>query len=401
MPKQKIYLDYASTTPIDSKVLRAMFPYLKENYGNASSVHSLGQRSYKAIEEAREKIANFLGCAPEEVFFTGSATEANNLAIKGVVRAIKKENEAVHIITTQIEHKAILEPAKFLECKEVEVTYLPVNEEGLIKVSDLAKSIRDNTILISVMYANNEVGTVQPIAEIGEFLKNVNRIKEKSGLRKIYFHTDAVQAANWLSCNVEKLGVDLLTLSAHKIYGPKGAGASYIKKGTKICPQVLGGGQEFGMRSGTENVAGIVAFGAAIEEIKKQKDKIKKVRHLKDLIIKDILRNIPDVDLNGSVKNSLPNIINLSFKGAEGEAIAIALDLEGIFVSTGSACAARSLESSHVLVAMGKNDEEAHTSVRFSLGRFTTDREVKIFLKTLKRIIEKLRKISGYEITNQ
>jgi len=400
MPNPKIYLDYASTTPIDPKIFGAMLPFLKENYGNASSVHSLGQKSQIAIERARKRIANFLGCAPEEIIFTGSATEANNLAIFGLLESFIKQNKNIHIITTKIEHKAILEPCKKLEKSGVEVTYLSVDESGKILVSDLAKSIKDNTALVSIMYANNELGTVQPIVEIGEFLKNVNRIKEKSGLQKIYFHTDAVQAANWLPCRVEKLGADLLTLSAHKIYGPKGIGILYVKSGIKISPQILGGGQEQGLRSGTENVAGIVGFGQAVEEIKKQKGKIRKIKGLHDIIIKTILQNIPDVELNGSVKASLPNIVNFSFKGAEGEAIAVLLDQKGVFVSTGSACAAKSLESSHVLLALGKKEEDAHTSVRFSLGRHTTDKEVKYFLKTLQQVVEKLRKISGYAPKN-
>jgi len=393
---KSIYLDYASTTPIDPKVLREMLPYLRENFGNASSIHSLGQKSQMAIDKARKKVADFLGCAPEEIIFTGSATEANNLAISGIIEASRNESEPMHIITTRIEHKAVLNPVGNFERKGVEVTYLSVNGEGLIKISDLAKSIKDNTVLISIVYANNEMGAIQPIAEIGEFLKNVNRIKERSGLKKVYFHTDAVQAANWLPCDVKKLGVDLLTLSGHKIYGPKGVGALYIRKGTKINPQILGGGQEQGLRSGTENVAGIVGLGAAIGEVKKQKAKIKKIKNLREKIINAVFQNIPEVELNGSVKNSLPNIINFSFKGAEGEATALALNEKGIYVSTGSACAAKSLESSHVLLALGKSEEDAHSSVRISLGRYTADAEIKKFLKILQTVIEKLRKISGY-----
>ena len=280
--------------------------------------------------------------------------------------------------------------------KGIEVTYLPVNDQGLISVSNLAKKIKENTVLVSIMYANNETGSIQPIAEIGKLLKNINRIKEKSKVPKTYFHTDAVQAINYLDCHVERLGIDLLTLSGHKIYGPKGVGALYIKKGTPIKAQISGGGQEQGLRSGTENIAGIVGLGAAIEEVRSKKSKIKKIKRLRNKLVKEILRTIPDVRVNGFSENCLPNIANFSFKGAEGEAIVVALDQKGICVSTGSACAAKSLEASHVLLALGLNEEEAHSSVRFSLGRKTTQKEIKTALENLSKVIEKLRKISGY-----
>lgn len=400
MPK-RIYLDYAATTPIDPRVLRAMSPFLKENFGNPSSVHYFGQKAQAAIDETREKVANFLGCAPEEIIFTGSATEANNLAIRGVIEAVNQNiRKPLHIITSQIEHKAVLETCKDLEEKGIEVTCLPVDNQGLIKISDLAKKIKENTVLVSIMYANNEMGSIQPIAEIGKLLKNINRIKEKSKVQKTYFHTDVVQAVNWLDCNVERFGADLLTLSGHKIYGPKGVGALYIKKGTPIKAQISGGGQEQGIRSGTENVAGIVGLGRAIEEVKNRKSKVKKIKKLKDRLIRSILKTIPDSKLNGSLKDSLPNIANFSFKGAEGEAIVVALDQKGICVSTGSACAAKSLETSHVLLALGLSEEEAHTSVRFSLGRYTAQREINKVLKILPKVIEKLRKISGYPVGN-
>ena len=302
----------------------------------------------------------------------------------------------LHIITSQIEHKAVLETCQDLAKKGIEVTYLPVNDQGLISVSNLAKKIKENTVLVSIMYANNETGSIQPIAEIGKLLKNINRIKEKSKVPKTYFHTDAVQAVNYLDCHIERLGVDLLTLSGHKIYGPKGVGALYIKKGTPIKAQISGGGQEQGLRSGTENIAGIVGLGAAIEEVKSKKSKVKKIKRLRNKLVKEILRTIPDVRVNGLSENCLPNIANFSFKGAEGEAIVVALDQKGICVSTGSACAAKSLEASHVLLALGLNEEEAHSSVRFSLGRKTTQKEIKTALENLSKVIEKLRKISGY-----
>lgn len=397
---KRIYLDYAATTPIEPKVLRAMLPFLKENFGNPSSVHYFGQKAQVAIDESRKKVAKFLGCSPEEIIFTGSATEANNLAIKGIAKNVQSKKP--HIITTQIEHKSVLESFKALEKKGVEVTYLAVDDQGLISISNLAKKIKENTVLISIMYANNEMGVIQPIAEIGKLLKNINRIKEKSKVQRTFFHSDAVQAVNYLDCNVDKLGVDLLTLSGHKIYGPKGVGALYIKKPTAhaqrtlIEAQISGGGQEQGLRSGTENVAGIVGLGAAIEKIKKEKGKIKKIKRLRDELVKGIFKTISNVKFNGILENSLPNIANVSFKGAEGEAIVVALDQKGICVSTGSACAAKSLEPSHVLLALGINEEEAHTSVRFSLGRYTTEREINNVLKILPKVIEKLRKISGF-----
>ena len=395
---KRIYLDYASTTPIDPKVFRTLLPFLKDNFGNPSSVHYFGQKAQVAIDIAREKIAKFLGCSSEEIVFTGSATEANNLIIKGLTSYFlpQTSNFRPHIITSQIEHKAVLEPCKALGKKGVEITYLPVNDQGLIQISRLAKKIKENTVLVSTMYANNEIGVIQPIVEIGKLLKNINRIKEKSKVQKTYFHTDAVQAINWLDCKVERLGVDLLTLSGHEIYGPKGIGALYIKKGTPIEAQIRGGGQEQGLRSGTENVSAIVGLGAAIAKVKSQKSKVKSIRRLRNKLIKETLRNIPDVKLNTPLQNSLPNIVNFSFKGAEGEAIVIALDQEGICVSTGSACAAKSLEPSHVLLALGLSEEEAHTSVRFSLGRYTTEKEINYVLKVLPEVIAKLRKISGY-----
>lgn len=383
----KVYLDYAATTPVDPKVFKAMWPYFKKDFGNPSSVHGFGQRALSAIDEARQKLAGFLGCANNEIVFTGSATEANNLAIQGIL----KKNKKSHIITSQIEHDAVLETCRSLEKQGVEVTYLPVGKDGLISVLALEKAIKPNTILVSIMYANNEIGTVQPIAEIGKILKAQEH--------KIYFHTDAVQAANYLDCGVEKLGVDLLTLSGHKIYGPKGVGALYIKKGTPIEPLIYGGGQEQGFRSGTENVAAIAGFGQAIEEIQNPRSKIQsiKIRQMRDKLIKSILKIIPGSELNGSQISRLPNNVNISFKGVEGEAIVISLDQKGIAVSTGSACSARSLEPSHVLLALGLSHEEAHGSLRITMGRFTTQAEIDRFLKALPPIVERLRKISGYK----
>ena len=381
----KIYLDYAATTPVDPKVLKAMLPYLKKEFGNPSSIYNFGQRALGAIDQARQTVADFLGCSASEIVFTGSATEADNLAIFGVIKAAKISRP--HIITSQIEHHAVLEPCHELEKQGVEVTYLPVDKEGLVRVSDIKKAIKENTVLVSIMYANNEIGTCQPIVEISKVLTP-----------KILFHTDAVQAVNYLDCDVKKLGVDLLTLSSHKIYGPKGVGALFVKKGTKISPLIHGGGHEAGLRSGTENVAGIVGLSQALKEIQDPKIKIQniKTKHLRDKIIKTILKIIPDARLNGSSLQRLPNNVNLSFKGAEGEAIVIALDQKSIAVSTGSACSSKTLEPSHVLLALGFSEEEAHGSLRITLGRYTTQKEIEKFFKVLPPIIERLRKISGY-----
>lgn len=393
--KNKIYLDYAATTPIGPKVLKAMLAYLKKDFGNPSSIYSLGQRALGAVDEARATVADFLGCDAQEIIFTGSATEANNLAILGTIKSFSRKPIKAHVITSEIEHPAVLEPCKELEKQGIEATYLPVDKEGLVKVSDVEGAIKPNTVLVSIMYANNEIGTVQPIQEIGNLAKKY----------KILFHTDAVQAVNYLDCNVEKLGVDLLTLSAHKIYGPKGVGALFIRKptvhtqGASIEPLIYGGGHESGFRSGTENVPGIVGLAAAIEEVQDPKIKIQniKIKHLRDRLIKTILKIIPDTRLNGSPSQRLPNNVNLSFKGAEGEALVIALDQKGIAVSTGSACSSKTLEPSRVLLALGLSEEEAHGSLRITLGRYTTEKEVEKFLKVLSPIVDRLRKISGYE----
>ena len=385
----KIYLDYAATTPCDPKVLRAMLPYLKKDFGNASSIYNLGQKALGVIDEARQTVADFLECSAQEIIFTGSATEANNLAVFGVVKDSKSSKP--HVITSQIEHHAVLEPCRELEKQGVEVTYVPVDKEGLVQPAEIKKAIKANTVLVSIMYANNEIGTIQPIAEISKLIKKTNP--------KTLFHTDAVQAVNYLDCDVKKLGVDLFTLSAHKIYGPKGVGALYVKKGTPIKPLIYGGGHEHGLRSGTENIAGIVGLAQAIKVIQDPKIKIQniKIKHLRDKLIKTILKVIPGVRLNGSSIQRIPNNVNLSFKGAEGEAMVVALDLKGIAVSTGSACSSKTLEPSHVLRGLGLSDEEAHGSLRITLGRHTNQKEIEKLLKVLPLIIERLRKISGYK----
>ena len=394
--RHRTYFDYAATAPLDGGILKKMMPYLKEKYGNASSIHKFGREASEAIDVARQEVAEFLNCKETEIIFTGSATESDNLAIRGLINGLrqrKKTGEKIHIITTQIEHKAVLATCKGLEKQGIEITFLPVGHDGIINIDDLKAEIIPETDLISIMYANNETGAIQPIKEIGKLIEKTNRNKE----HRIYFHTDAVQAANWLNCDVEELKVDLLTLSAHKVYGPKGVGALYARESTPIFPLIVGGDQEWKMRAGTENVAGIVGMGEAIKQIKNQKSKIKIIEKLRDKLIADILIKIDGSRLNTPKEfdKRLPNIANFSFRGVEGEAIVLSLDQEGIAVSTGSACTSQALTPSHVLIAMGLSNMEAHSSVRISLGRHTTLQEINYFIKVLISVIERLRKISG------
>jgi len=387
---KEIYLDYSATTPVDKKVIKKMLPYFENYYGNPSSIYTLGQRSLFAIDESRKIIANFLKCKSEEVFFTSSATESNNLAIRGLIDKVKKNRKNLHIITSKIEHPSIIEVCRNLEKEGISVTYLNVEKEGVINVSDIEKNIRKSTVLISIMYANNEIGTIQPISEIGNLIQNLN--KKRNNDEKIFFHTDAVQALNYLNCHVDYLGVDMLSFSGHKIYGPKGTGVLYIKRGTLISPIFFGGGQEMRIRPGTENVPGIVGLGEAVRLI--SSDKIKNIKKLRDKLIKEVLK-IPRSQLNGSKNNRLPNNANFSFKGAEGESIIIALDQKGIFTSTGSACSSKSLEPSHVLLSIGLSREEAHCSLRVTLGKQTKEKDIDELIKLLPGIISRLREISG------
>jgi len=394
MSKEKIYLDHSATTPVDPAVLEAMLPYFKENFGNASSIHSVGQDASKGVEKARENIAKFLNCPDEEIVFTSGATESDNMVILGVSRALQNSypDQKLHIITTQIEHPAVLEPAKKIEKEGFEVTYLPVNNKGLVEVEEVKKAIKDNTVLISVMYANNEVGTIQPIAKIGELIEEVNK-KRGEKLPHIYFHTDAVQAVYYCDCDVKKLKVDLLSLSGHKIYGPKGIGVLYIKKGTPILPLVVGGHQERSIRSGTYNVPAIVGLGKAIELIQQSEHKkeLAKIKELRDHLIKRVLNGIPNSQINGDLKNRVEGNINFSLIGAEGESMLIMMDMEGIAVSTGSACSSGSLEPSHVLLAIDIPAEICHHSLRFSLGKFTTKKEIDYTVDKLVPIVKRLR----------
>jgi len=381
---KKIYLDHNATTPMSPKVLSAMMPYLEEIHGNPSSVHEFGRAARKGIEEAREKVASLIGAKdPQEIVFTSGGTESDNFAIKGAVDALKSKGN--HIITSSIEHHAVSNVCKFLEKESAKVTYLPVDKDGIVDPEVLKKAITDKTVLISIMWANNEMGAIQPIEEIAAIAKE----------KGILFHTDAVQAAGKVPIDVESSGVGLLSISSHKFYGPKGVGALYIKKGVRITPQIVGGFHERNRRAGTENTAGIVGFGEAAHLAKKDLARESSyLRGLRDYLYDGIKAKISDVRLNGHLKKRLPNTLNVSFKYIEGESIILNLDLEGVAVSTGSACTSGSLEASHVLIAMGLDHVDAQGSVRFSLGHDNTKEDMNYVLKVLPPIVERLRKMS-------
>ena len=379
----RIYLDYAATTPTHPEVLKAMLPYFTEAFGNPSSIYSCGQEAKGAVEEARAKVAGLIGARDEEIVFTSGGTEADNFALKGV--AFANEGKGNHIITTSIEHHAVLETCKFLERRGFSVTYLPVDKYGLVDPDDVRKAITEKTILISVMHANNEVGTIEPIAEIG-------KIAREAG---VYFHTDAVQTVGHIPVDVNELGVSLLSISAHKLYGPKGVGALYIRKGTKLVSFMHGGEQERGRRAGTENVPGIVGFGKAAELAgQEMNEEAERLTRLRDKLIQGLLERIDHIHLNGHPVKRLPNNVNISVDFVEGESMCLNLDLEGICASTGSACSSGSLEPSHVLLAMGLHHEQAHGSLRFTLGKWTTEEEIERVLEVLSRVVAKLRAMS-------
>ena len=379
----RIYLDYAATTPTHPEVVKAMFPYFTETFGNPSSIYSYGQEAKGAVEEARAKVAKLINARDEEIVFTSGGTEADNFALKGVAYA--NESKGNHIITSSIEHHAVIEACKFLERKGFRVTYLPVDEYGSVDPDDVRKTITDRTILISVMHANNEVGTIEPITRIGKIAREVG----------VYFHTDAVQMVGHIPINVNELGVDLLSMSAHKLYGPKGVGALYIRKGTKLTPFIHGGEQERRRRASTENVPAIVGFGRAAELAQQEmSEEMERLTHLRDQLIKGLSERIDHIRLNGHPIMRLPNNVNVSVDYVEGESMLLNLDLEGICVSTGSACSSSSLEPSHVLMAMGLSHEQAHGSLRFSLGKWTTEEEIERVLDILPGIIAKLRAMS-------
>ncbi|MCL2010818.1 MAG: cysteine desulfurase NifS [Synergistaceae bacterium] len=382
---KNVYLDYAATTPVDPEVFEAMSPYFTETFGNPSSIYSFSSRSRAAIEKARGQAAAALNALPEEIFFTGSGTEADNWALKGAVKKLRSRGG--HIITAKIEHHAILHTCEYLEKNEgVKVTYLPVDGEGRIRMEDLEAAMTDETILVSVMFANNEIGTIQPVKAIGELCRE----------RGVLFHTDAVQAAALLDIDVRELSIDMMSISAHKMYGPKGVGALYLRKGVKLENFVHGGGQERGRRAGTENIAGIAGMGFAMEQMKARLPREKpRLCALRDRLIDGILKAVPRAKLNGAAKDErLPNNTNFSFIGIEGETLLLDLDAKGIYASSGSACTSGSLDPSHVLMAIGLTHEQAHGSLRMSMGRHTTDEHVDYVLETLPDIVAKRREMS-------
>ena len=380
---KRVYLDYAATTPTDPEVIKAMQPFLFDKFGNPSSIHSFGQEAKKALEDSRETVALFLGADASEIVFTSGGTESNNFAIFGAAFALEKKGN--HIVTTAIEHHAVSEPAKFLEKKGFQVTSVGVDKNGLVSPEDIKKAITDKTILISVMHANNEIGTIQPIAQIGKIAKE----------KGIYFHTDAVQTVGHIPVNVNELNVDLLSLSAHKFYGPKGVGALYIRKGTRLERFLHGGDQEKGRRASTHNTPGIVGLAKAISLCKdKMEEEARFQTSLRDKLIKEIQNKISETYLNGHPQQRLPNNANVSIKYIEGESILLNLDMLGIAASTGSACTSTSLEPSHVLLAIGLSPEIAHGSLRLTLGRWTKEEDIDYLLEHLPGIVQKLRQMS-------
>ncbi|EEX22243.1 cysteine desulfurase NifS [Blautia hansenii DSM 20583] len=381
--KTRIYLDNAATTKTSQEVVDAMLPYFTENYGNASSIYEVGQRSKEAITTAREDIAKVLGAKTEEIYFTAGGSEADNWALKAAFEAYSKKGN--HIITTKIEHHAILHTCEYLEKKGAEITYLDVDENGLVNLDELQKAIRPETILISIMFANNEIGTIEPVKEIGMIAKE----------HGVLFHTDAVQAFGQVPIDVDEMNIDMLSSSAHKINGPKGIGFLYIRKGVKIRSFVHGGAQERKRRAGTENVPGIVGYGVAAKRAAETMEvRTAKERELRDYFIDRVLKEIPYVKLNGDPVKRLPNNINLSFRFVEGESLLIMLDMKGIAASSGSACTSGSLDPSHVLLAIGLPHEIAHGSLRLTLGEDTTKEDLDYTLEQLKEIIGKLRDLS-------
>ncbi|MBR2480804.1 MAG: cysteine desulfurase NifS [Clostridia bacterium] len=380
----KVYLDNSATTALDKKVLEEMIPYFTDTFGNPSSLHNYGRKALKAVDESREKIAKCIGAKPNEIYFTSGGSESDNWALKGVVKASKQKKK--HIITSSIEHPAIMDTLAYLGEKEgVEVTYLPVDKDGRVSVQDLANSVTDNTILVSIMFANNEMGAVQPIAEIGKFCKEEG----------ILFHTDAVQAMDSQKIDVNELNIDLLSMSAHKFHGPKGIGVLYIRSGVKIDRLIHGGHQERRMRAGTTDTPLIVGMAKALEiAVNEREENNARISKLRDSFVKRVLEEIPFVYLNGGMEYRLPNNANLSFEFIEGESILINLDLAGIAVSSGSACSSGSLEPSHVILALGVKEELAHSSIRFSLGKDTTQEDMDYTFDVLKASVERLRQMS-------
>ncbi len=399
---KRFYFDYAATTPIYPEVLKEINSNLRNNFGNPGSLNFFGQTAMAIVDKSREKIAKSIGANFREIIFTGSATESNNLVLRGILKNAKIKNQKPRIIISSIEHESVLETARDLEkeglalsgVEGVEVIYLKVSKNGIVDLEHLKKYLNERTVLVSIMYANNETGVIQPIAKIGEIIRNFREKNHPNPHTLVasgypLFHTDAVQAFQFLDCNIENLGVDLMTLSAHKIYGPKGIGALYIRKSSGISPIITGGGQEFGLRSGTENVAAIAGFAKAIELADKNRQKEKKrIFLLAQYFFKEIKKIIPSAQLNAEKAERLPNILNIAFPGYNAESLLIKFDLNGIAVSRGSACMARSSQPSYVLKEMGINESEQRSSLRFSFGRFTTKEEISKALKIIKKILK-------------
>jgi len=383
-----VYMDHAGTTALDPKVLEAMIPYFSKHFGNPSSLHSVGQEARYALDEARERVAGVLNCRPREVVFTGGGTESDNAAIHGVATGLHETGN--HIITSSVEHHAVLHACQYLESQGFEVTYLPVDSDGMVQPESVYNAINERTTLVTIMYGNNEIGTINPISDISK------AIKERAGdlSRTIVFHTDAVQAAGYLSLNVLELGVDLLSLSGHKFHGPKGTGVLYIKRGTPYLPLIHGGGQERERRSGTENIPGIIGLSLALETANSNRGKTgRSCSALRDKIIASVLEQIPGSHLNGHASQRLPNNANFSFTGVEGEPILLGLDMAGIAASSGSACSSGSLEPSHVLLALGQSAEIARGSLRLTLGRENTEEEIEYLLEVLIDLVRRLRQL--------
>ncbi|CDG65245.1 Cysteine desulfurase [Methanobacterium sp. MB1] len=377
------YMDHSATSPVNPEVLEEMLPYFNQSFGNASTLYALGREARTAMENARKQVASLIGAQPEEIYFTSGGTESDNMAIKGVVSKLK--NKGNHIITSAIEHPAVEETCKYLEKEGYKVTYLPVYEDGIVKVSDVEEAITSETILITVMHANNEIGTIQPVAEIGALARE----------KGIYFHTDAVQSVGKIPVNVEDMNVDLLSISSHKLYGPKGIGALYIRKGVRIQPLIHGGGHERGMRPGTENIPGIVGLGKACQIAEENLEKnMEYVSSLRDQLIEGVLGKIEQSYLNGHPTKRLPNNANFRFTGIEGESLVLQLDAKGINASTGSACSSKKLEPSHVLMAIGLKEVDAHGSLRISLGTENTPQDIDYTIDAIEEVVERLRSMS-------
>ena len=391
---QRIYLDNSATTPIDPRVVEAMLPFLTAKFGNASSIHFFGQEARAAVDRARHQVAALINSRPNEIVFTSGGTEANNLAIRGVLEN-QRSDGPFHVVTTVIEHSAVKNVCEDLEKRGAEVTNVPVREDGVLRVEDIRDAIRDNTALISVMAANNEIGTLQPVDEIGRLVREL-----RTAGRKIWFHTDAVQAVGKIPVDVEAIGCDLLSMSAHKIYAPKGVGALYVRRGVRLHAQNIGGRQERSVRGGTESVPNIVAFGAACElAAESLAEDATRLGEMRDHLESGVFERIDGVMRNGDEERRLPNITNLSFSGIEGEGLLINLDMQGVAVSTGSACSSGSLEPSPVIRALGRDDEMSRGAIRFSLGRFNKPGEIDRVLEVLPVAVESLRRLAPAKST--